>query len=116
MSPLADAVYALLRGRVPGTAARITYDDLATQLPPAFSDVQAYDVRLWQALGEIVEECRRRHLPALSAIVVRGDTGTPGHGYFEAAHPDIVGDDVQEAIAWGNEVTPVMRTTYPPRI
>lgn len=33
-----------------------------------------------RALGAAVRACRRRGLPALSAIVVRQDTGLPGNG------------------------------------
>ena len=119
MSVLANAIYAILRTLVPAATAKITYEDLVSQLgpmPPPSQNLQAYDNRLFVALGEIVTRCQQLGLRMIPAIVVRKDEQTPGDGYYPIAHPMNPRDTVQEMIAWGNEVTEVRRRTYPPTI
>ena len=116
LSDLASEIYVVLRQRVPGSRAEITYEDLVGTLGPLPSpnqDLAPRDPRLDAALGEIVVECRRCQLPALSAIVVRKHEGTPGEGYYPVAHPDEAGDKARSMIAWGEEVQSAKQTTYP---
>lgn len=73
-------------------------------------------MRLWGALGEIVQACRAKALAALSAIVVRKEGGKleyPGAGYYTVAHPNEAGDVAKAAIAWANELQKVKQTVYP---
>ncbi|MDX9975559.1 MAG: hypothetical protein RBU21_21415 [FCB group bacterium] len=116
LSQLASDIYDVLRPMVPNPTAEITYHDLVTRLgslPAPNQNLQPRDHRLDEALGEIVTQCRARHLPALPAIVVRSDERVPGPGYYPMAHPDVADDQTQAMIAWGNEIQQVRRTTYP---
>jgi hypothetical protein len=119
LSQLALHVYDILRLMVPNPSADITYQDLVNRLgplPPPNEDLQPRDLRLDQALGEVVAECRARNLPAIPAIVVRADGRIPGAGYYPIAHPDEMHDVARAMIAWGNEVLRVRQTTYPPTL
>lgn len=69
-----------------------------------------------QALLELVNGCRALKIPAIAALVVRGDTGTPGAGYYEVAHRIPMVLRPVSALAWAREVVPVSSTRYPPRI
>jgi hypothetical protein len=116
LSPLAQAIYAILQPRVPSWTPEIAYEDLVARLPPLpppYDDIDVRDPRLSDALGEIVVACRAKKLPALPAIVVRKDTRMPGIGYYPVAHPAAAGDRVQEALAWGNETLVVKKTPFP---
>lgn len=116
LSVLASAIYAVLRPRLPGAAPQISYDDLVHRLPalgPPNAGLQARDVRLDVALGELVTACRAKGLPAISAIVVRQDTQMPGEGYYGAAHPTTAHDTALRAIDWGNEFNAARAATYP---
>src|SRR5437660_676539 len=117
MSPLAGAIYDILRGRTPLPDPRITYAELAEQLRDAsgeFEYVHHRSRELYAALAEVGKECRRRRLPPLPALVVRADTGRPGAAYYQGkcsgtVHP---GDAVA---AWREDLEAVRRATYPPR-
>ncbi len=116
MSPLAEAVYEILRARVPQPDPRITYKELAAQLRESaeeFADVHHRNRELYAALGEVGHECRRLALPALPALVVRADTGRPGQAYFEGTCSGVVyrGEKVS---AWRRELEAVKLATYPP--
>jgi hypothetical protein len=117
VSPLAEAVYALLRLRTAQADPRITYSELSEQLRDAdeeFSYVNRRSRELYAALTEVGAECRRLRLPPLPALVVRADTRRPGEAYFEGGCSGLVyrGDKIA---AWREEVEAVKRTTYPAR-
>jgi hypothetical protein len=117
MSPLAEAVYAILRSRTSRPESRITYAELAAQLRDASDDFEYITHRsrqLYAALWEVGDECRRLGLPSLPALVVRADTGRPGDAYYEgkASGSPFKGEKVA---AWRREVEAVQKTTYPAR-
>jgi len=118
VSPLAMAVYDVLRVRVPAARPELSYLDLCGRLPSTFSYVQPNSQVLWDALGEIVRACRAADLPlpALPAIVINKDTRVPGNAYYTVAHPNEAHDEALAMIAWGNEVLKVRATTYPPTL
>jgi hypothetical protein len=116
MSPLAEAVYEILRLRGSQPDPRITYKELAAQLrdrAEAFADIHHRSQQLYAALGEVGRECRRLELPLLPALVVRADSGRPGQAYFEGTCSGTVypGEKVS---AWLRELEAVKRATYPP--
>src|SRR6266851_2139718 len=110
MSALALAIYEILRALVPDPKAQITYQDLVQQLgpmPAPNANLFWYDTRLFNALGELAVACHNHQagwLPAISSLVVRGDTLQPGDGYYPLAHPvDWQQGPIQALIAWGKE-------------
>lgn len=117
MSPLAGAIYNVLRQRVPLADPRLTYAELAEQLRDTsedFFDVHHRDRRLYAALAEVGRECRRLRLPPLPALVVRADTRRPGAAYYTGKCTGIVtrGDKVA---AWRKDLEAVQAAVYPPR-
>jgi hypothetical protein len=117
VSPLAKAVYALLRLRTAQPEPRITYSQLSEQLrdrDEAFDHINRRSRELYAALVEVGEECRRLKLPPLPALVVRADTRRPGAAYFVGGCSGLVyrGDKIA---AWREEVEAVKRTRYPAR-
>src|SRR5262245_50478954 len=74
----------LLRGR-----SELSYTDLAQRLAQerAFLTMHARNRRLYVALGEVVDRCRKRSLPAIPAIVWRRDLRRPGASYYPRARP-----------------------------
>jgi len=124
LSDLAARVYEILRQRVPNDDPRIAYQDLVTALgplPPPNTGLQAYDRRLFDALGEIGLACHRHtpRLPALSSIVVQrnqdGTLGMPGMGYYPVTHPKAK-TDVEKMEAWMEEFRQSKQTRYPTRL
>jgi hypothetical protein len=114
-SSLALEIYNAIRSRCPATEPRITYRDLVEALPPLprpYENLHWRDPRLDEALGELVSACHARGLPAISAIVVNGETRAPGNRYYEVAHAGIT-DALQREIAWGHEYDRAKATTYP---
>jgi hypothetical protein len=117
MSPLAEAVYEILRRRTALPNARLSYADLAAQLRKRsrrFSAINHRSRALYSALTEIGEECRRLGLPPLPSLVVRADTRRPGSAYFEGKCAGIVTAADKIAVWWDN-VQAVQGTTYPAR-
>jgi hypothetical protein len=117
MSPLAAAVYDLLRHRTTLSDSRITYAELATALRDTSEDffhVTHRSRELYAALGEVGRECRRRRLPPLPALVVRADTGRPGSAYFTGKCTGVVyrGEQVAD---WRKDLEAVKQATYPSR-
>jgi hypothetical protein len=117
MSPLAEAVYEILRSWTSRPDPRITYAELAEQLREAdedFADIYHRSRQLYAALGEVGTVCRRLGLPALPALVVRADTRRPGAAYFEGkcSGSAYKGESVS---AWRRELEAVREATYPPR-
>src|SRR5689334_22553522 len=117
MSPLADAIYDILRTRTGQPDPRLSYAELAARLrdhSDAFEAVNHRSRQLYSALGEVADECRRLQLPSLAALVVRADTRRPGDAYYESTSPTLLyrGEQVNE---WRQELDAVKRSAYPPR-
>ena len=120
MSPLAFAIYTVLRTLVPCPRNPcISYSDLLSRLPDEFKSFNlenpAKRNELSEALGEIVIACRAQDLPALPALVVQLEEvglGYPGPGYYGIAHHEVSGE-LEQLAAWGRELEAVKRTTYP---
>ena len=117
MSSLADAVYEVLRRQAALPEPRITYKRLAQQLQELseeFETVNQRSQRLYAALCEVGDACRRLKLPSLPALVVRADTKRPGDAYFAGSCGGSVykGEKIS---AWRREVEAVRRATYPRR-
>jgi hypothetical protein len=117
MSPLAAAVYDILRRRTALPEPRITYAELAEQLRAADEEFEYVHHRtrpLYAALGEVGQECRRLRLPPLPALVVRADTRRPGQAYFTGTCSGLTyrGDRVA---AWRRDMEAVKLAIYPPR-
>jgi hypothetical protein len=117
MSPLAEAVYEILRVRTSNPDPRITYAELAEALRDTseeFEYVHHRNRQLYVALTEVGQECRRLRLPPLPALVVRADTRRPGAAYYEGKCSATVFKGEQVA-AWRRDLEAVQRATYPPR-
>jgi hypothetical protein len=117
VSPLAEAIYEILRLRVALPEPRVTYKELAEQLRDAseeFESIYPRSRQLYAALAEVGRECRRLRLPPLPALVVRSDTKRPGAAYYEGRCSGVVprGEGVE---AWRRDLEAVKRATYPPR-
>jgi hypothetical protein len=111
LSPLAKAVYQMLRLRLKLADPRITYGELAEQLRDRaehFEHIYARSRELTAALIEVGRECRRQGRPPLPALVVRADTRRPGAGYGGGQ-----GTRGEQIAAWRADLEAVKRTTYP---
>jgi len=119
LSTLADAIYQILRHRVPAIDPSINYETLVSQLPalpPPNQGIRHHDDhRLNDALGEIGLACHAQGLPAVSAIVVLDDTRVPSRGYYPTTHPHAV-TTPQKMIAWAHEFMNASNTIYPPTL
>jgi hypothetical protein len=117
VSPLAEAVYVILRLRPALPEPRITYAELARALRDAaetFATVSHRSRELYAALDEIGEECRRLALPPLPALVVRADTKRPGAAYHAARSRAAVPAGELVA-AWREDLEAVKGAFYPAR-
>jgi hypothetical protein len=115
MSPLARAVYEILRTQLSRPDPRITYAEVARRLreaDEAFDHVSHRSRELYAALVEIGRECRRLGLPPLPALVVRADTGRPGDAYYTGRCTGIVRKGEQVA-AWREDLEAVKQASYP---
>jgi hypothetical protein len=113
MSPLAEAVYEILRRCVADADPRITYAELARQLrdfSDAFEFAHHRNRELYTALAEVGAECRRRRLPPLPALVVRADTRRPGAAYYAEMGTVFRGEQIA---AWQHDLEEVKRARYP---
>lgn len=61
----------------------ITYTQLAERVVENTGRTTKMQQRYWigNVLGKVLQRCRKRRLPALSALVVRADTGMVGEGF-----------------------------------
>ncbi len=117
MSPLAAAVYDILRVRTSLPDPRITYAELAEAVRDTsdeFEYVHHRNRELYAALAEVGKECRRLKRPPLPALVVRADTRRPGAAYYSGKCTGTVyrGDQIA---AWRRDLEAVRRATYPAR-
>jgi hypothetical protein len=113
MSPLAEAVYDLLRCRTGSPEPRISYAELGRQLrelSDEFEHINHRSRELYAALGEVADECGRLGLPSLAALVVRADSRRPGDAYWSGEGPRH-----EQIEAWRRELEAVKASTYPPR-
>src|SRR5262245_4076643 len=113
LSPLARAVYRLLRQRVRRADPRVTYKELAGLLrgaDAAFEHVTQRSRELYAALCEVGDACRHLDLPPLPALVVRADTRRPGDAYFTGGPFARRGE---RTAAWQRDLDAVRQTTYP---
>ena len=117
LSVLALAIYEILRDLVPNPSAEITYEGLVGRLgpmPPPNEGLHYRDVRLDEALGDLVAACRARDLPAISALVIRKIERNPGPGYYPTAHPaESAQDQMLAEVAWAHERERSRQTSYP---
>jgi hypothetical protein len=114
MSPLAAAIYDLLRERTSLPDPRVTYAELAAALrerSEEFEHVHHRTRPLYEALGEVGAECRRLGLPPLPALVVRADTRRPGAAYYASG----LAYRGQRVAAWRRDLEAVKGTAYPAR-
>ena len=117
MSPLAVAVYEILRRRLALADPRVTYAELAGELRDASDEFEFVHHRgrdLYAALGEVGKECRRLRLPPLPALVVRADTRRPGEAYYAGKRSGVVHKDDRIA-AWKRDLEAVKKAKYPPQ-
>jgi hypothetical protein len=117
MTPLAEAVYEILRLRTSRPDPRITYAELAEELREAADDflhITHRSQQLYAALGEVGRACRRLSLPLLPALVVRADTRRPGEAYYEGTSAGLVYKG-EKVAAWRREVAAVKEKRYPKR-
>lgn len=118
---LASLIYPILRDRVPGDDPRMSYESLVNELgplPPPNQNLQAFDQRLFAALGAIGSACHMNGLPALSSIVVQQTASSlhmPGPGYYPVTHPEARSDEARIA-AWLAEYGNARTTIYPPEL
>jgi hypothetical protein len=117
VSPLAEAIYGILRLRPALPEPRITYAELARTLrdtSETFETIFPRSRELYAALDEVGQECRRLGLPPLPALVVRADTKRPGSAYrAESSSSPLTRGEA--AAAWRNDLEAVKRTVYPAR-
>ena len=116
MSPLGEAIYAILVQRVGLEFPLITYQDLVKQLPslsPPYDNIARNDERLYKALTEVGASCQERGLPALTALVIRSQERSPGAGYFHLTHPEAGDDPERRTAAWQAELAKVKEANYP---
>ena len=116
MSPLAEAVYEILRARLARPDPRITYAELAAALRDTSEEFEHINHRsreLYAVLGEVDQACNRLRLPSLAALVVRADTRRPGEAYYLGRNPPLrtKGDKIS---AWRKEFEAASKATYPP--
>jgi hypothetical protein len=115
MSPLAAAVWEILRQRTTLPDPRISYAELARELREVSDDFEYITHRsrpLYTALCEIGDACQRQRLPPLPALVVRADTRRPGDAYYEGGLAGHLfrGDKIA---AWRRDLEAVKQATYP---
>lgn len=119
LSPLARAIYKLLRKHLRAKRASITYGELARELvaDPAASPtsiapaVHPRSPKLHAALGEVTRACRAAGLPCLPAMVTRRDTERPSDGYYRVAHPRVRSEQGRVA-AWEREHALVVHASH----
>ena len=120
MTVLAEKIYRTLRRRALTLKnPQLSYGYLCYLLAQRGIGIHHRDRRLSAALGEVVRFCHSLRLPALSALVGRGDDRQmPGKSYYPIAHPQHRKNSANLAIAWGNEVASVVksRRSYPVKV
>jgi hypothetical protein len=117
MSPLAEAVYEVLRAQPGRPDPRITYAELAETLRETsteFEHITHRSRQLYAALGEVAQACGRLGLPSLAALVVRADSRRPGEAYHQGRTPPLRFKG-EKIAAWRQELEAASQAVYPPR-
>jgi hypothetical protein len=117
MSPMAEAIYEILRRQIGRDDPRITYKELAEALrdfSEAFEFAHHRNPQLYAALTEIGKECRRSRLPPMPALVVRSDSRRPGEAYFAGKRFERLYKD-ERVNVWRRDLEAVKRACYPLR-
>lgn len=120
MTPLANALYQVLRIRTPKPIARkatIGYPELVAELfryEGIPTDLNHHaDPRVDAALLELQEACKLENLPLVTALVLgTQERHSPSEAYFKSAHPQATTPDAKSA-AWEKELREVAMTFYP---
>lgn len=119
MSPIAEAIYQVLRIRTPKPVARkalIPYSELVTevmQYEGIPEDLEhRKDPRLDEALLELIPACKADNQPQIAALVTPTGTYAPLDVFAKAAYPDA---NTPEAIlaAWEKDLKEVAMTFFP---
>lgn len=116
VSPLAKAIYDILRRRPSLAEPRISYADLARRLrdlSEEFEFIYHRSRALYAALGEVGMKCRRLRLPPLPALVVRADTRRPGAAYYAGACAERIVTRGSQIAAWRQDLEAVKQAKYP---
>jgi hypothetical protein len=117
VSPLAEAIYSLLRLRPALPDPRITYAELARLLRETseqFETISHRSREMYTALTEIGQDCRRLDLPPLPALVVRADTRRPGDAYHTEPSDGVLTKG-EKVAAWREDLEAVKEAVYPDR-
>jgi hypothetical protein len=112
MSPLANAVYDVLRRRVKLADPRITYGELARALRDRsddFENITHRSQQLYASLWEVGALCKRLRLPPLPALVVRADSRRPGDAYYKGMKLKHRGEKIA---AWRRDLDAVKKARY----
>lgn len=122
MSPLAQAVYQVLRIRTPKPVPRKALIGYAELISEAFryegvpDDLDHHkDPRVDEAITELVAACRAESLPLIAALILSDAAFEPVEAYLKAAHPDVATPEARTA-AWEKELKEVAITFYPPTV
>jgi hypothetical protein len=116
MSPLAGAIYEILRSRLSLADPRISYAELARQLRDTseeFEFIYHRSRELYTALGEVGTRCRQLRRPPLPALVVRADTRRPGDAYYSGKCRGGIVSKGSQIAAWRRDLEEVKRAKFP---
>lgn len=115
---LAQAAYPVIRHwKIQNRATRtpVSYSELISLLPQAYTSLDPRSGLLAGALGYICERCRAVDVPALSSLVVAKETRRPGSGYYPAAH-GLKEEEPRAIEAWQAEFDRCWKTKHPPEL
>jgi hypothetical protein len=107
ITPMAQQIYRHLAKVLRAGTASITYRDLAEAVSKKIP-THPRSAKLHAGLTEVTQLCRKRELPAVTAIVWRAGARRPSDGYFGIAHPRSRSFKAQLA-AWQEEHACVLR-------
>jgi hypothetical protein len=107
ITPMARQIYRHLAKVVRAGTASITYRDLAEAVSKKIP-THPRSSKLHEGLTEVTQICRKRELPAVTAIVWRAGAKRPSDGYFGVAYPRSRSFKAQLA-AWREEHAQVLR-------
>ncbi len=107
ITPLARQIYRHLVRTIRRGTASLTYRELATALSEK-TPTHPRSSKLHAALTEVTHACRKRDLPAVTAIVWKAGTKRPSDGYYPIAHPRVRSFKAQVE-AWKEEYARVLR-------
>jgi hypothetical protein len=117
MSPIAEAMFHVLRIRTPKPVPRracIDYSELVAEIfryPEVPPDLDHHDdARVNDAIRELIEGCRAQNLPNIAALVMNERTHQP----IALVQTELYGGEGEAALAkWEAEMKEVAMTFYP---